>query len=171
LLLILLLACVACRGAAGEPIFESVGVRYGFSENRDARGLNQAEIFSTSNLPWHWVLPGSLTLQSRFELSLGWLGGRNDNSFLATAGPSLILGQGHLPVHLDFGVSPTVLSRHEWGAVNVGSLFQFTTHIGMDWDVTSRIRVGYRFSHMSDAGIAEPNPGLNMHVFGVSYLF
>ena len=31
--------------------------------------------------------------------------------------------------------------------------------------------MGYRFEHISNADLANPNPGLNMHLFTVSYLF
>jgi hypothetical protein len=49
--------------------------------------------------------------------------------------------------------------------------FQFTSHLGVNWDFAPHWRVGYRFQHMSNAGLATPNPGLNLHIFSVSYRF
>jgi len=165
------LLCWGLRIEAGQIDLESAGARFGFGANSIARGLNEAEVFSNFNLPWRWDLGAGLHLESRFDLTAGWLGIHNDHAFIGTAGPSLILGYRQFPIHLDLGVSPTLLSSHEWEHVNVGSRFQFATHMGADWDITSHFRVGYRFVHMSNAGVARPNPGLNLHQVGVSYLF
>jgi lipid A 3-O-deacylase len=86
-------------------------------------------------------------------------------------GPSLQFKRRNFPIELDFGSSPTYVSTHEWGAVDVGTQLQFSSHAGLDWDITRRLRVGYRFTHMSNAGIKEPNPGINMHMLSVSVLF
>ena len=65
----------------------------------------------------------------------------------------------------------TGLSRDEFGSKDLGGNFQFTSHAGLNWDFAEHFRVGYRFQHMSNAGLREPNPGLNLHLFAVSYLF
>ena len=72
---------------------------------------------------------------------------------------------------LEGGVSPTFLSQYEFGSRDFGTDIQFTSHIGLNWDFAPHWRLGYRFQHMSNAGLASKNPGLNMHLFGVSYLF
>jgi hypothetical protein len=41
----------------------------------------------------------------------------------------------------------------------------------LNWDFATHWRLGYRFQHMSNAGLSQPNPGLNMHMFALSYLF
>jgi lipid A 3-O-deacylase len=150
---------------------ESAGVRFGLPANNTAHGLEQAEIFSNYDLPWLWPLGGGFEVQSRLDTTAGWIGGHSENAFVGTLGPSLVLRRHHLPLDLDFGSSATLLSVHQWGSVDVGSRFQFTTHAGLDWDITPHVRVGYRFIHMSNAGIAHPNPGLNMHMVGLSVLF
>jgi hypothetical protein len=149
---------------------ESAGVRYGLPANNVARGLQQGEMFSNYYLPWAWVF-GRFEVQSRLDPSLGWIGGHSQNAFVGTVGPSLQLKRRNFPIELDFGSSPTYVSTHEWGTVDVGTQLQFSSHAGLDWDITRRLRVGYRFTHMSNAGIKEPNPGINMHMLSVSVLF
>src|SRR5437588_10430741 len=116
---VLLPICCSAADVGLEPArsfsIESVGARFGFPANSTANRLNQAEIFSNFNLPWVWNLGRGIELQSRLDLSLGWLGGRGHDATAGTLGPSLILSYGNFPVHLDFGSSPTVLSRHTWG--------------------------------------------------------
>ena len=139
---------------------ESVGVRGGFSANNDRHNFNQAEIFGNWNLPWSWDLGKEWRLQSRLDLSAGWLGDRTENGALGTLGPSLALGRARWPVSVEGGVSPTLLSRDSFGSKSFGMDFQFTSHAGVNWDFAAHWRLGYRFQHMSNAGFARPNPGL-----------
>jgi len=150
---------------------ESIGARGGLSATSGGEQFNQAEAFANWNLAWGWDLGKEWRLQSRLDLSLGWLGNSGHDAAIGTVGPSLVLGRERLPVSLEGGVSPTLLSHYEFGAKNFGTEFQFTSHVGLNWDLAPHWRLSYRFQHMSNAGLASKNPGLNMHLFGVSYLF
>jgi len=170
-----LLLLNAPRSLAEEPAMvpitlESAGARCGFPANNEARNLQEAEIFSNYYLPWLWLF-GRFEVQSRLDLTLGWIGGHSENAFEGTIGPSLLFRWHNFPIQLDFGSSPTILSTHEWGALDVGTQFQFTSHAGIDWNITRHIRLGYRFTHMSNAGIKEPNPGINMHMVALGAWF
>jgi lipid A 3-O-deacylase len=150
---------------------ESVGARGGFGANTAGERLHQAEVFSIWNLPWRWDFESEWHLHSAVEATAGWIGGNEADAFVGGAGPDLLLSYKTIPVSLEGGVNPTGISRHTFGTVDVGTDFQFTTHIGLNWDICSRLRMGYRFQHMSNAGMSTHNPGMNMHLFGVSYLF
>jgi hypothetical protein len=158
-------------GLAGEFSIESLGVRGGFSANDSGQGFSQTEAFMNWNLPWGWDLGRDWHLQSRADLSAGWLGDRSDDAAIGTVGPSVLLRWGRFPVTLEGGSGPTLLSQSDFGAKDFGIPFQFTSHVGLNCDLTSHWRLGYRFQHMSNAGLDAHNPGLNMHLFGLSYLF
>src|SRR5213075_376036 len=138
--------------------------------NNQARGLQEAEVFANYYLPYLWEF-GRLEVQSRLDATVGWIGGHSKNAFMGTLGPSLQFRWRKVPLELDFGSSLTLLSRRDLGEVDVGSQFQFTSHAGIDWDIRRHIRLGYRFTHVSNAGIKEPNPGLNMHMVALSVVF
>jgi len=72
---------------------------------------------------------------------------------------------------LEGGSSPTLLSRYRFEGMDFGERFQFTSHIGLIWYLTDRVSLGYRFQHMSNAGLASPNPGLNLEMLELSYHF
>jgi hypothetical protein len=146
-------------------------VRAGFYANGAGSDFHQAEGFVNVNLPWDWDLGSQWHLQSMFDGSIGWLGESGANAAILTLGPSLLLGRQHLPVSFEGGVSPTVLTRSDFPSKDFGVPFQFTSHAGLNLDITSRVRFGYRFQHMSNASLSAHNPGLNMHMFGLSYLF
>jgi hypothetical protein len=168
-LAVLLVATVG--GAAEEFRFESVGGRFGFPANNRTRDLHQAEAVAAWNLPWAWKPAEHWRLQSRLEVTAGEIFGPGPDAFVGTVGPTLSLGHVRFPVALEIGVSPTMLSRQEIGQTDFGCLFQFTSHAGLNWDIGEHFRIGYRFQHMSDAGITDHNPGLNLHVFSASYRF
>jgi hypothetical protein len=161
----------SAAAGAGDFRLESIGARGGFSASSSGEQFNQAEAFAGWNLPWSWDLGKEWHLQSRLDVSLGWLGDNGHDAAVGTIGPTLLLGRERLPASLEGGVGPTLLSRHEFGDKDFGTEFQFTSHVGLNWDFAPHWRLGYRFQHMSNAGLASKNPGLNMHLFGVSYVF
>jgi hypothetical protein len=161
----------AVAGRAEGFHLESVGVRGGLSANNSGHNFNQAEGFANWNLPWGWDLGKGWHLQTRLDLSAGWLGDRAKDAGVGTIGPSLVLNWAPLPLSLEGGSSPTFLTSHEFESKDFGTDVQFTSHVGLNWDFAAHWRLGYRFQHMSNAGLGSKNPGLNMHLFALSYLF
>jgi len=123
------------------------------------------------NMPWTWHMGANWWLQPKVELTLGAINGHGDTVFVGTLGPTFELRTSHFPVYLTGGSHPTLLSDSTLGDRNMGCLFEFTSHIGLGWDITKSWNVEYRFQHMSNAGIGSSNPGLNMNLFGVGYRF
>ncbi len=168
---------VICLLAAAPAVYadefrlETAGARFGFSPAQKARDFHQAEGFLNFYLPWSWDLGARWNLASRLDLSAGWLGDPYTDAFVGTLGPSLILHRAGLPFSLEIGASPTVLSEDKFALRDFGVRFQFTSHIGLNWDLGSHFRIGYRFQHMSNAHISSHNDGLNLHMVAASYLF
>jgi hypothetical protein len=153
---------------------ESGGVRFGFGANDSSSDFRQTEAFVDWNLPWHWEPGKDWQLQTKLEVSAGWLGEvaeHGQDSFISSGGPTFVVKHVRFPLQLEGGVSPTVLTREDFRTKDVGTLIQFTSHVGLTCDIASRVRIGYRFQHMSNAGLSRNNPGMNLHMFGLSYLF
>lgn len=157
---------------APEKTWQSVGVRSGFSTRDFPHDpFHQSELFSIWNLPRTWRLCTDWSVKPRLELTAGCLSGKKEEGFVGTLGPELAFKYDKLPIILDGGISPTVLSQDVFGYRDFGILVQFTSHVGLDWEFGSHWKLGYRFQHMSNAGIASHNPGLNLHLFGLGYRF
>jgi hypothetical protein len=148
-----------------------IGVRVGTSMNDRTETFRQVEGTVDYRLPWHWEWESGFHVESRLDFSAGWLHGEGQEAAVATLGPTAVLGWKELPLTLDIGSSPTLLSRHHFGNRDFGGLFQFTTHIGLNWELLPHFQIGYRYQHMSNAGLFTPNPGLNLHMLGLSYQF
>jgi Lipid A 3-O-deacylase (PagL) len=153
----------------GQDFF--AGARGGASLDTSRSRFYQAEAFAGWKIPWHWNFYSDWNLRPAVDLSAGGLTGKGEDGFVGTLGPMAELRYGAFPVVLEGGASPTWLSRYTFGSKDLGERFQFTSHIGLAWDVTRNVTVGIRFQHMSNAGLARPNPGLNMEMLLVRFNF
>jgi lipid A 3-O-deacylase len=150
---------------------EAVGARAGASANPASREFYQAEGYADWKLPWDWDLGKQWHLRPQAALTGGWLSDVGRDASIWTLGPTLELSRKHLPFTLNGGVSPTFLSRHQFIQANLGTDFQFTSRVGAEWKFASHWSLGYRFEHISNADISPNNPGLNMHLLGLTYHF
>jgi lipid A 3-O-deacylase len=151
--------------------WDAVGFRAGLAASSSGTEFNQAEIVSDWDLPWEGDLGSRWWLHTRLDLSAGWLGSRSANAAIGTVGPVLVLGRGEFPISIEVGTSPTLLSRSDLGAKDFGTCVQFTSHLGVNWDLNRHLRFGGRIQHMSNAHLSNRNPGLNLFALGVSYVF
>jgi hypothetical protein len=99
------------------------------------------------------------------------VGNNRSDAAAGTLGPLLALGRERFPISVEGGSGPTLLSRWDFETKDFGDPVQFTSHIGLYWDIAQHWRLGYRFQHMSNAGISQRNPGLNLQVMALSYRF
>lgn len=110
-------------------------------------------------------------LGARLDGSAGVLVGAGERGAVVTLGPSLSLGKGDAPLALSIGIRPTVLSRYVFGRVNLGRRFQFTSHVGVNFQLGPKLGAGYHFQHMSNGTLSGPNPGVDLHMLGLTVQF
>ena len=173
LLFLLVLSGSVVRGRvrAADGVWDSVGVRCGILSHSSAHRFIQTELWAACNLTDLLDIGRKWSLQFQLDSSAGWLSGRGADAFVGGVGPALEIGRERLPISLRGGVSPTFLSRDSFGNKDFGILFQLTSHVGVEVHVLPRVDIGYRFQHMSNAGLGLHNPGLNLHMFSLSYAF
>lgn len=171
-LLAFLLGAGAARAAESWDLQpHSVGWHASVAINQRGRDMGAGEAFAWWRLPWAWTLGPGWQVESHLTTGLGWLGGRGATAGLFRAGPALSLRPPGGPFWIELGTSPTVLTRHTFGGLDLGIGFQFTSYAGMNWDISRHWGLGYRFEHMSNASLSSSNPGLNSHTFTVYYRF
>jgi lipid A 3-O-deacylase len=158
---------MACHGEEQNYI---VGTRGGFSFTYGSQHFQQVEAFAGRNLPWRWDYY-DWRLQPRAEISAGWLGDGHSDAFIGSLGPMVELSKGSFPLSLEGGVSPTYLSQYHFGEKDFGSELQFSTNVGLNWDIKSHFSVGWRFQHMSNGNLTKPNPSLNLQMLSASFRF
>jgi len=151
-------------------LFEA-GIQGGFNSSNNNEDFVQVEAFVTYLLPWKLTLGSGWLLGTILNGSAGALNGGRDTGFIAILGPGLMLANEKGGFALFGGVSPTLMSRHEYGLEDFGGIFQFTSYIGLSYLFKDHFGIGYRFQHMSNANIYDENPGLDMNMFILKYRF
>lgn len=73
-------------------------------------------------------------------------------------------------IFIDVAVGLYLLSESNLGEKDFSTAFQFGSHAGIGI-MLGRFEVGYRFEHISNGGIKEPNPGINFYLLRVVYRF
>ncbi|MCP5458117.1 MAG: acyloxyacyl hydrolase [Gammaproteobacteria bacterium] len=64
----------------------------------------------------------------------------------------------------DVGIRMALMSRTKINGLDFGTALQFISHLGLSWRMGEHFEVGYQYQHMSNGGMNNSNPGLNMHV-------
>lgn len=169
--ILLSVLAIAPAGQADEFKFGSVGARAGFSHHHLSEHFVQSEAFADWQLPWTCRFAEHWTLTPALELTAGWLTSSGRDAFVGTCGPMLRLARENFPIEVVGGSGVTGITRDRFGGTDFGTHIQFTSHIGVIGHLGAHVEIGYRIQHMSNAGLAKPNPGLNLHMFSLSYRF
>ncbi|MGF6769318.1 lipid A 3-O-deacylase [Paraburkholderia sp. GAS199] len=121
---------------------------------------------------WHFALIGEAhaALWHTDEANIH----KNIGEFGVTPIIRFIKGSGSIRPFVEAGAgvrlltSPTVSSDY-----NYSTAFQFTPMAGVGVQIGNhqQYQVGYRFQHISNGGIKEPNPGINFHQLYLQYNF
>ena len=151
--------------------WQMIGLRGGISDNRNDEDFKQYEGFATWNLSWSWDLGSDWMLATYLEANAGLLKGGGESAFVGSVGPGLYFKGLNDKISIFLGVNPTIISKHEFGDEDLGGPAQFTSHISIDYNFATSLAIGYRFQHMSNFVFYDPNPGLNLHMIEIGYLF
>lgn len=146
-----------------------VGFRGGGSAINSDEKLVQCEVFAIYELPWSQRWSSGWVLGPWLNLTAGALRGGGKTGLIGSAGPCMALSKAGSPISLDAGTSVALLSEDQFGHLDVGGRFHFVTHGSISSQLGRNLQAGYRFQHMSNAGIEEQNPGLDLHMLELSY--
>ncbi len=149
----------------------ALGIRFGISNYREEDFLSY-ELFGRIGLPWLLILDknGNWQIETLVSYSLGLLDQSGDTAFLGTFGPAIAIINKPTGLIFDTGSGGALISEDKVGGHNFGGNFQFTAHGGISYIIGWNITLGYRFFHVSDAGIINGH-GLNRHLSELSYRF
>ncbi len=97
----------------------------------------------------------------------------SEHRYFVSFGPSIrLISDAHrVPLFVDVGSSPTVIDGSKYGDDEFGTSFNFTSHValGLRFGQTKNQVVKLRYQHISNGGINNINPGVNM--VGIDFSF
>ncbi len=156
---------------AEGSFFEQVGIQ-GTTDNESGINIKGAEVYGIIGTSWDWDLTEAMHVDLKFKTSIGAWDSDDETTFLIHAAPQLRLHYKDFPVYLSGSVGPTLISEDEpEDDHEMGGFFQFTSSIGIHWEITEQFEIGYSYQHTSNAGLYSDNDGLNMHAFSAAYSF
>jgi hypothetical protein len=155
---------IALRGGAtGAPVL-----------GRDSfEDFQQYDVAVAARLPWSWYSESGWGVGTRAMASVGALTAAGDTAFLTTFVPGIFAGPRDSVLSVDLGAGVALLSRREFGRQDFGGIFQFALTLGLTLPVpfTERFGIGYRFHHLSDAGLYDGGKGVDVHMLEITYKF
>ena len=164
-----LLAKMGATDALGSP-FDTVGLRVAV-ETSTPVSLTSYELYETSAPQWDWDLSDKFNAGLGYEAAVGALAGEGEVAGYIHFGLNLELAHEDLPVVLVLQSGPSLYSEDTFGDFDIGGNIQFTSSIGLNWQVCEDWAIEYRLQHTSNAGLEDENPGLDMHAFALSHSF
>lgn len=143
-------------------------------------GVDRAGLALRWDWERQWFTEGEWHLGGYWELSASyWDGdaGKTGNGSLLEVGltPVFRLQRGAPPggtsPYAEIGVGPHLMSETRIDDKEMSTSFQFGSHLGFGarFGAQGHYELGYRFQHLSNAGIDHPNPGINFHLLRVVY--
>ncbi len=165
------LCIIASAAQSADQEWIEAGARLGFSKDVRGENFNQLEMAAAYRLPRSWVLDSGWIIESRLNASAGVLDGGGDTAAIVSAGPGLALVSPSRQFTVEAGISPTLVSRHEFGDADFGGVFQFTSFVGLNSRIGKQTTASVRIQHMSNASIYDSNPGLDQAMLGINYRF
>jgi hypothetical protein len=160
---------------SAESGWNEVGVRTDFQISSRYKYFRQYDVFAVYGLPWEWRGSSGWGLAPNANISLGILNGGAKTEFITSIGTAIVLNKPGPGVSADFGINANVLNRRHFANQDFGSILQFGVYIGAYYRFANNLKIGYRLQHISNGHIfypnGTPNPGLDMHMIGLSYVF
>lgn len=153
------------------------GIAVGMGSGSDA---DMAQIALTRSWTRQWFTDGDWHLSGYWEVSVShWdpeaSSGRRilDFGFAPVFRLQPKVKTGWRP-YLEGAIGLHLVSRtHVDAKSDLGSAFQFGDHLGVGLTLGERgqFDLGYRFQHLSNADIKDPNHGIDFHQLRLGYLF
>jgi hypothetical protein len=157
---------------AGRSSWEA-GLRAGSSFSDDEESFNQYDLFASYGLPWSWQWGRAIQVDTNLTTSVGVIDGGGQSGWVGSLGFEFVFSgaSGNHPLELRAGSALTLISDHEYGDEDLGGPMQFTHHISLYYWFLKNLSVLACVQHMSNAGIYDENPGVNMIMLAMVYRF
>ncbi len=158
-----------------EADWQESGMRMGIQAGPKREYFHLYQAFGVYGLPWDWRTSSGWGLAPRLETSVGALVGGDETGFIGSVGTGLAFNKPGNGIALEAGVNLSLLDRRQFGRQDFGSILLWGANMGLSYRFASGIVIGYRIQHMSNNRILytsrTPNPGVDMHMIGVSWNF
>lgn len=167
--MILFLSMIMLTASFAQEI--QYGIRTGINDNhKKDLDLSAYEIYLHTVPPLYSTDNFLDDLNISLEMALGVVHDKTNSSLLFSIGPTFkLINYGNI-VTLSTGLKPSLITNHVFNNFDVGGAFNFKSYIDLTVSLYKHINFGYRFEHISNAGLYRKNPGINFHYIELVYI-
>jgi len=155
--------------------WNEIGVRIGIESTPKRENFHLYELYAVYGLPWKWRSSSGWGVATQMETSLGALHTSADTGFIGSVGTGLTFDKTGINLAPELGISIDLMDRRHYGRQDFGSILLFGAYIGLAYRFDCGLGIEYRWQHLSNNRILysnnTPNPGVDMHMIGMSWNF
>lgn len=175
-LLQIFLACSAALGlcSAADEGWQSVGVMEGIPATQRKSFFHLYEAVTTYGLPWSLRSDNGWGVALQINAAAGVIHVTDVTGFIGSIGPGVIFDKDGKGLALEMGSDINLLSKYKFRSVDLNENLLFEAHVGAIYRFESGPGISYRFRHLSNGGMGahgDGNTGLDLHMFGVNWMF
>ena len=120
------------------------------------------ELVVALRLPWKRAINSHWQLETMGLLGIGKLTGKGVTGLVYNMGFQAAILPHHFGLYLTGASRVAVLQKPHLNGVNLGSPLQFLSFAEAGWLWMPRLSTGIRILHISNGGITDINPGINL---------
>ncbi len=147
-----------------------IGAQGGTSFSSSDERFVQHEALLNYKLPWSWQWGRFFDVGTRVISTAGRIHGGGEDTFIGSLGLGIVFFDRHR-FNLRIGSAATYMDKKNYGDEDLGTKFQFTSHLGATCRLWKGLNARVRVQHMSNASLSDDNPGVNILMFGMHYEF
>jgi hypothetical protein len=155
--------------------WNEAGIRMGIQVGPKREYFHLYELFGVYGLPWDWRSSSGWGVATQLETSLGALHTAAETGFIGSLGTGLTLSKTGINLVPELGISVDLMDRRQFGRQDFGSILLFGAYMGLNYRFDNGLGIGYRILHLSNGHIFypqnTPNPGVDLHLIGLSWKF
>jgi lipid A 3-O-deacylase len=173
---IFVVGCMPFFGSAPCQAFDSTSFEFGNGNKTQFVRVGTQRIWNSSQLRF-----GNLYVVGYWNITLAYWRGHQyrgipddiQNIWDIGATPVFRLARNNQTgPYVEAGIGAHILSAHyDNNGRQLSTNFQFGTHVGVGYVFRNNVDLGLKIEHISNAGIKEPNSGVNFLVLRVAYPF
>jgi hypothetical protein len=155
--------------------WNEAGIRMGIEAGPKRSYFHLYELFAVYGLPWDYRSSSGWAVDTKLETALGALHTDAETGAMGTLGTGLTVTKKGFNLVPELGINLSLLDRRQFGKQDFGSILLFGAYFGLSYHFDCGLGIGYRIQHLSNNHILysknTPNPGLDLHMIGISWIF
>lgn len=174
-----LLLCLVCLAVLSPKVLSAEDDRSGWLKfgvmvaadtvDQD-EDFEQYEVFLTHSLPWRRI-GETWSFFTHLDMTAGMIADSEKTTSIGSIGPRFGFHQNDGPMIVDIGSRVTLVGDDKLGVRVLDGPVHFSSHARIGFRLFKKTEIGFRLQHMSNAGLSNRNPGLDLFVIDVGHYF